>query len=76
MDNGAYSTAYEIDTFAMTSDALKSTGGKFGADEHDYDEPYFEPASEVEDLFHQLMKLDVPNIEEANLKYVHMISDP
>ena len=34
----------------------------------DYDEPYFEPASKVEELFDQLLNLDVPNIEREHLR--------
>ena len=34
---------------------------------HDYDEPYFEPATEVDLLLEQLRELDVLNIEENSL---------
>ena len=52
---------YEHSDTAVTRKAL--------LDDHDYSEPYFEPASEVEDLFHQLIKLEIPNIKRDNLRY-------
>lgn len=36
--------------------------------EHDYDEPYFQPADEEEDLLQQLHKLAVPNIASKCLR--------
>ena len=33
-------------------------------EEHDYEEPYFEPASEEDDLLQQLKKLYIPVIEQ------------
>ena len=36
---------------------------------HDYDEVYFEPASEEEELLLQLKQLPIPIIPEENLKY-------
>lgn len=36
--------------------------------EHDYDEPYFEPASEVDALLEQLKELAVSNIPEKSLR--------
>ena len=32
--------------------------------EHDYEEPYFEPATEEEGLLQQLLKLSIPVLEE------------
>ena len=59
-DNGSYSSPYEYDDAGvMTLKAAKDT---------DYDEPYFEPASKVEELFDQLLKLDVPSIEREHLR--------
>jgi hypothetical protein len=43
--------------------------------EHDYDEPYFEPASEVDGLLKQLRGLDVTSIEEKSLKLVKQDCD-
>ena len=37
--------------------------------DHDYSEPYFEPASEVEDLLHQFTKLEIPNFKSKSLRY-------
>ena len=34
-------------------------------EEHDYEEPYFEPASEEDDLLQQLKKLYIPVIEQG-----------
>ena len=31
---------------------------------HDYEEPYFEPASEVESLLEQLKKMSIPLVDE------------
>ena len=58
-DNGSYSSPYEHDAEVMTLKATKDT---------DYDEPYFEPASKVEELFDQFMTLDVPSIEREHLR--------
>ena len=33
-------------------------------EDYDYEEPYFEPASEEEDLLQQLQKMAIPFIEE------------
>ena len=33
-------------------------------EDHDYEEPYFEPASEEEDLLQQLKTMSVPFIDE------------
>lgn len=45
--------------------------------EHDYEEPYFEPASKEEDLLQQLIKLSIPIIlEEKDLKYMHVNFTP
>lgn len=33
-------------------------------EDHDYEEPYFEPASEEEDLLQQLRKMLIPVIDE------------
>ena len=38
--------------------------------EHDYDEPYFEPASEFDTLLEQLKELAVTNIQESSLRSV------
>ena len=38
--------------------------------DHDYDEPYFEPATEEEAILEQLCKLAIPTIEEESLEYV------
>ena len=38
--------------------------------EHDYDEPYFEPASEFDTLLEQLKELSVTNIQESSLRSV------
>ena len=38
--------------------------------EHDYDEPYFEPASEFDTLLEQLKELAVINIQESSLRSV------
>ena len=37
---------------------------------HDYDELYFEPASEEKELLQQLKQLLIPIIPEENLKYI------
>ena len=33
-------------------------------DDHDYEEPYFEPASEEEGLLQQLRKMSIPMVDE------------
>ena len=38
---------------------------------HDYEEPYFEPASEEESLIRQLKNMSVPVANQDELKYVH-----
>ena len=38
--------------------------------EHDYEEPYFEPASEEEGLLLQLKKMSIPMILEKELRQV------
>ena len=37
---------------------------------HNYDEPYIEPASQEEELMLQLRRMAIPIIAEENLKYV------
>ena len=39
-------------------------------DNHDYDEPYFEPALKEEELIMQLKNLSVPVVGTEHLKYV------
>ena len=39
-------------------------------DNHDYDEPYFEPASKEEGLLLQLKELGIPIISSESIKYV------
>ena len=41
-------------------------------DDHDYDEPYFEPATEVDTLINQLERLEVPTIQQESLKYEYL----
>ena len=41
--------------------------------EHDYDEPYFEPASEFDTLLEQLKELMVTNIQESSLRSVEAL---
>ena len=40
--------------------------------EHDYDEPYFEPASEFDILLEQLKELAVTNLQESSLRSVEV----
>ena len=49
--------------------------GPTGA-EHDYDEPYFEPASEFDTLLEQLKELAVTNILKSSLRSVHLLLKP
>ncbi len=39
---------------------------------HDYDEPYIEPASQEEELMLQFRRMAIPIIAEENLKYVFL----
>ncbi len=50
--NGAY--------FMLTKDEAVP----LAPEDHDYEEPYFEPASEEEDLLQQLKKLCIPVIKD------------
>ena len=61
---------YEYDSILDPYHALKEEVGVAGGgeEEHDYDEPYFEPASEVEDLMHQLSRLNIHSIQDDALK--------
>ena len=43
-------------------------GRKTEEDEHDYEEPYWEPASKEEELMDQLSKLNVPVIPAKNIE--------
>ena len=43
-------------------------GKKTEEDEHDYEEPYWEPASKEEELMLQLSKLNVPVIPTKNIE--------
>ena len=38
--------------------------------DHDYEEPYFEPASEEEGLLLQLKKMSIPMIPDKELRQV------
>ena len=42
--------------------------------EHDYDEPYFEPASEFDTLLEQLKELAVTNVQESSLRSVETLA--
>ena len=42
-------------------------------EDHDYEEPYFEPASEEEGLLQQLRKMTIPMVDEENeLEWVYI----
>ena len=59
-------SGYEIDNCGYTRSFLATAN-----DDHDYDEPYFEPATEVDTLINQLERLEVPTIQQESLKYVN-----
>ena len=42
--------------------------------EHDYDEPYFEPASQFDTLLEQLKELAVTNVQESSLRSVETLA--
>lgn len=58
---------YKLNSEAAHQRYIK-TGPTSG--EHNYDEPYFEPASEFDTLLEQLKELAVTNIQEESLKSV------
>ena len=39
-------------------------------EDHDYDEPFFEPACKEDELLQQLKNLSIPIISKDHLKYV------
>ena len=59
-----YSGQYEFDTGAEHQCRVSTDA------EHDYDEPYFEPASEFDALLEQLKELGVAGIQEQSLRLV------
>lgn len=61
-------SGYEIDNGAAYQGPCMAT--RHSDEEHDYDEPYFEPASEVDTLLEQLKELSVSNILEKSLRSV------
>ena len=42
----------------------EETQAQLNVEDHDYEEPYFEPASEEEELLQQLKAMPVPFIDE------------
>ena len=51
--------------YEVSEEFLKS---KVTEDEHDYEEPYWEPANKEEELMEQLGKLNVPVIPEKDIE--------
>ena len=43
-------------------------GGEKKDDDHDYEEPYWEPANKEEELMDQLSKLNVPVIQAKDIE--------
>ena len=68
-DDTGYDEVNDQDTansqYEMGNDLL---GGGKKEDEHDYEEPYWEPASKEEELMDQLSKLNVPVIPIKNIE--------
>ena len=71
-DNG-YDEVNEQDAasshYEMSGNLMGGGGGrKTEEDEHDYEEPYWEPASKEEELMEQLSKLNVPVIPAKSIE--------
>jgi hypothetical protein len=70
-DTGNYDTAYSH--YEMSGDpppvgGSSSGGTKTDDDDHDYEEPYWEPATKEEELMEQLANLNVPVIPAKNIE--------
>lgn len=60
--------------YSLLTDSEVDSGPRFltatASDNHDYDEPYFEPACTEEDILLQLKSLGVPIIPKESLKCI------
>lgn len=54
--------------YEMSRDFVEGSGRKAVDDDHDYEEPYWEPASKEEELMDQLAKLSVPVITAKSIE--------
>ncbi len=58
----------------MVAAKTTPTSGLHDVEEHDYDEPYVEPATEEEAIVMQLQRLSVPTIPQDSLRYIIIYS--
>ena len=54
--------------YEMSDGLVDSGNGAQTDDEHDYEEPYWEPANKEEELMQQLSKLNVPMIPAKDIE--------
>ena len=71
--NDEYSLLTEECPPALNSPAASATPSAAAMGEHDYDEPYFEPACKEDELLLQLQKLGVACVSKKSLKYVRQL---
>ena len=66
--NHEYSVLTEEYSPALNSPAASATPSAAAMGEHDYDEPYFEPACKEDELLSQLQRLGVACVSKKSLK--------
>ncbi len=57
----------------MVATETTPTSGPHNVEEHDYDEPYVEPATDEEAIIMQLQRLSVPTIPQDSLRYIILL---